>query len=213
MKYHLTENGEVTKCKAIFRKCPYGEHFNSFEEGLHYIEELEENKSIYSKLTNEDILLPGKDLLDEVKNFKDKSFFDTVDVTDDSVAIIVNDKVNGRAIDNYLVDKIRTGYIPVNSIGKAADNAHVSSMIMANFDKGYANIGLGLPDKEQEDSASYQHEQAVRVVDKLKEVGYSPTEMMRSLNYEVSDVLVDRNTKLRVFTPKKALEYIFNEGG
>ena len=73
MRYHINKKGEVSVCLAVFKNCPYTQHFNSFSAGQEYMDDWEGNKETYPKLKDEDILKPENELMIEGKDFKNKN--------------------------------------------------------------------------------------------------------------------------------------------
>ena len=150
MRYHINKKGEVSICLAVFKNCPYSQHFNSFSAGQEYMDDWEGNKETYPKLRDEDILKPENE---EFENFllKDNTF-------------------------------------SKRKLFKAFDSVGLNLETTNNLDKN-------------------------KLFNRFKEKDYSISNILSSFDYSASDVILDKNTKLRVFNLTPDPEYNYNSSG
>lgn len=192
MKYHINKKGEVSICLAVFRDCPYTQHFNSFYEGQEYMDNWEGNKETFPKLKDEDILKPENKFIIEGKNFKNKDLLKTVDLNDNSIILLMTKNQATGKILGYISDKVKNKQFSSRKMYKAFDSVGLSLDRSGNFG----------------DSLNMEI-----LLDKFKEEKYSISNILSSFDYSTSDVILDKNTKLRVFNLTPDPEYNYNPSG
>ena len=185
MKYHINKKGEVSICLAVFKNCPYTEHFNSFSEGQDYMDNWEDNKETYSELKNEDILKPENNFMIEAKNFKNKELLKTVDINDNSLILLLSKNNNRNEILKYISNNIDKNLYSIRKLFKAHDS-----------------VDLGL------DSTNDLNKD--RLFNRFKDKDLTITNIMECFDYSISDVVLSKNTKLRIFNLNSDPEYNFN---
>lgn len=188
MRYHINKKGEVSICLAVFKNCPYAQHFNSFSAGQEYMDDWEGNKETYPKLRDEDILKPENELMIEGKDFKNKELLKTVDLNDNSIILLITKNNNKARILNYISDNIDNNTFSKRKLFKAFDSAGLNLETTNNLDKN-------------------------KLFNKFKEKDYSISNILSSFDYSASDVILDKNTKLRVFNLTPDPEYNYNSSG
>lgn len=188
MRYHINKKGEVSVCLAVFKNCPYAQHFNSFSAGQEYMDDWGGNKETYPKLKDEDILKPENELMIEGKDFKNKDILKTVEINDNSIIVVITKNNNKSRILNYISDNIDNNTFSKRKLFKAFDSAGLNLESTNNIDKN-------------------------KLFNRFKEKNYSISNILSSFDYSASDVILDKNTKLRVFNLTPDPEYTYNPSG
>ena len=152
------------------------------------MDDWEGNKETYPKLRDEDILKPENELMIEGKDFKNKELLKTVDLNDNSIILLITKNNNKARILNYISDNIDNNTFSKRKLFKAFDSVGLNLETTNNLDKN-------------------------KLFNRFKEKDYSISNILSSFDYSASDVILDKNTKLRVFNLTPDPEYNYNSSG
>ena len=152
------------------------------------MDDWEDNKETYPKLRDEDILKPENELMIEGKDFKNKELLKTVDLNDNSIILLITKNNNKARILNYISDNIDNNTFSKRKLFKAFDSVGLNLETTNNLDKN-------------------------KLFNRFKEKDYSISNILSSFDYSASDVILDKNTKLRVFNLTPDPEYNYNSSG
>lgn len=210
-KYHVTKDGQIARCFAIFRKCPL-QHFSTVEDAQEYVSELEDNRLKFQDLIDEEILDPNNKLILELKKVKDKKIIDGLYITEDSFMIVDDPKFDKTAFN----DKMK--YFIENDLMNSKDFARGVAHLK-NKKKGYE---IGDKFNKRTIISSYEYRtnksgwkkmfmpEALEAYDELAlEKSNNIIELGTAFNYTITDKVLPKGTKVRLFTRQEPIQYDF----
>lgn len=205
----------MSPCLALLKPCPYTEHFESKTDGEAYVKEWEDNIIKHPKLTNEKILEPKYNNILNANEFKDKSLFKGLYITEDSFAIVM-DKNNLETGDmsERISNNIKEGYISGPHIMQAYSFLEKLETVSDEDKKEYRLISEAILKryyknrnvkkyKESLNELLTNHPKIFSMYHELNKQ-YDNETVLLFYGYNSTDILVDKNTFLRVYS--KSLE-------
>lgn len=136
--YHLNKKGLISKCFAFLKECPYGQHFESKEEGASYVNIWDNNRISFPDLAEEEICLPENNGIAYPSSFS-KNFEITLN---DKKKINVN-QINKKSL--IVLDNMETPKNIANFLDSQIDEIDMpsnNSSSKTSFEKEYEHFKL-----------------------------------------------------------------------
>ncbi|MGT2800757.1 hypothetical protein [Streptococcus marmotae] len=210
MKYHIDAQGKVSRCITFFKPCPYTLHFDTQSEGQRYLSEWEDNRLHYPEFANEEILEPNHKLLAYASEFKDKKYFEGIETNESTFAIIKTENTEER-LSEEIIKLINEDKIEIENIGRASS---VSKWVgFRETTDDLAKTSLEKVEEGDMYEARWRGYYKATLVDLVSEPLNNQTtvDIAQHFGYIVSDIYINKNSTLRVFTREHFNDYDFSD--